>query len=479
MEEAVGIINSCSLRCVALSGEEVPVKISINENSGLVITELPAKSSVEVRIPLEDILFVKKNSRGFQLASMTFPRKFVGHSCFCSPCGGTSSGKDRVLMEYRIKCTDPDESREEDAIDKFVKALNTCVFGYEEVQPRKTFVIINPESGQGTAVNEWNTRVKPLLEDSGKFEYIQDPQITTHKMHACKIGKDLSDRIFNQNDDSLNFLVILGGDGVVFEVLNGIYFNYKSPSEYLQILKRIVLCPLPCGSGNGLCFSGLCLANEPFTMNCALRLLIRQKTQEKDLGLIDFEKDNDFDPNPPSRIFSLTISWGLVADVDINSEFLRRFFGEYRFSIYGFIKVIRKKTYEGSLSWRTPPTHEDYHQEIYPDYLTVYASLAPVAARTVVLDPFKSMCDGTLLVHRLLGNEISRIALVSALDELALRRDHVKHIPGFDPIKTSSFELVPSLDSSAVIVVDGERLTKGPVKVRVLPRATHVLSSSS
>ena len=424
----------------------------------LSITETVDKHGGRIlwRIPMEDILYVNSEAdEGFELAAMSFPNKVRG-GCFCY---SESSAKDRKLLNFHIKCKPYGEH-----ITQFVEAMNHHLLGENISVKRKTFVVVNPHAGKGNACAEWEKRVEPLMTKSGKFEDFQ-VLFTQHKSHACDFGGQLASSIISSESGNYN-VVILGGDGVVFELLNGIYRSF--PSEYLSVLKRIVWCQLPCGSGNGLCYSALCLANEPFTMNCALRLLMRQKFHPKDLGTINFEKNGEFQ----SRLFSLTISWGLVAEVDINSEFLRTVFGDARFTIYGIIKVLEKKTLKASLAW------ENCAQETKPDYLTVYAALVPVAARTVILDPGKGMADGSISVHRLIGSEMNRFALVSALDELSRNRDHSKHITGFAPILSRSFELVPAEPSSAGIVVDGEQLTKGPIKVSVLPSATNVFSNS-
>ena len=463
VQEAIEPLNAS--RPLAMHGRRAnPVSFAVDTAKKEVMISESHRGGI-ISLPFDDIVYVKKTSEGFELAALTFNlEQHKGRSaCLCYPSAVPSRGQDRKLMKFVIKS---------DACIDFVRNLNALIFGTAQVLPRKTLVIINPHAGTGSAVKDWERVVHPLMSESERFDF--KVKHTERKMHACEFGKAFAQEIQSAASDTLNFVVLCGGDGLVFEFLNGIYLNH--PSEYLCILKRTVLCPLPCGSGNGLSFSTLCEANEPFTLNCALRLLLRQKTAQKDLGLIEFQ-ENEFDrPMGSSRIFSLTLSWGLVAEVDIKSEFLRTVFGDSRFTIYGFFKVLQKQLFPATLVW------DNNQQEIQPDYVTVFATLVPVAARTVVLDPSKSMADGHVWIHRIVGSDMGRLGLVNALEELSLRRNHNKHITGFDPIKTSSFELVPDLSlshakSSAGIVLDGEQLTNGPVRVRVLPCATHVLSS--
>lgn len=334
--------------------------------------------------------------------------------------------------------------------------------------------VVNPVAGKGKALTIWKKTIEPLLKNSERFDY--EMVITDKPGHALEIGQSvLVDKLAHAGEGSKVFLIVIGGDGIVYELLNGL-FNARR-HDYQTLLKRLVLCPLPAGSGNGLCFSSLLLAGESFSMNAALRLLLRQQSGPKDLGIVHYESDDPFlSPSDrlQSRLFALTISWGLVADVDIQSEFLRSFFGDSRFTVYGLYKVVQKQQYEGTLTFGAGS------QEIEPDYLTIFATLVPVAGRTVILSTDKQLDSGAIHIHRLRGREISRLGLIRAMDELEQRRNHVGLIPGFEPLVVDNFELVPGMmpvPGSAGIVVDGEPLTSAPIRVELIPAACSVFTA--
>jgi len=341
-------------------------------------------------------------------------------------------------------------------------------------------VFINPVAGRGKARVDWETRIKPLMSESGKFDFACI--FTERQGHA---GNVIEEIFFNSTAAASSsrlpeVIIAIGGDGLVYEIFNGILRASKrvpGNDPLLGWLNDILICPLPSGSGNGLAFSTLCLAGEAFTMNCALRQLIRLETGRRDLGIVNFENDDPFSPSQEERIFGLTISWGLVADVDVMSDFLR-FFGAARFTLYGLYRVLRKRLYNAVLHY-TELGGVGEGTDIASDFLTVYASLVPVAGSTVILNPCKRMDSGSISFYSFHGKEMGRLDLVGALDEMGRRRDHIGKIKNFQELHVSDFELLPgqpgTQSGSAGIVVDGERLTHSTIRARILKNVTNCL----
>ena len=436
--------------CVLLN-QHVPVRLSFAEQiESLIIFG----RKEEFIIPLADVLYAKMTAvQTMEFASMSVPSCRQAGSACCMPKARKTH---RQLFTFTLKG---------DNVSRVCAAMNRHCF--RDVTSVKALVVINPVAGKGSAKRDWERDVRPLLVASERFEF--ESVFTTHKGHAEEIGRDFCHGFLAVEGDAKVFLIVLGGDGIVYELLNGIKAA-AGDEKYLNLLAKTVIAPLPSGSGNGLCYSSLLAAKEAFTLNSALLMLLRQRCLSKDLGLIDF--DSGFERE--QRLFALTISWGLVADVDINSEFLRRPLGDARFTAYGLMRVMKKPLYAGSI------TFGDNQVEIEPDYVTVYATLVPVAGRTVILNPSKATNDGQLEIYRLRGRDISRIGLMRAMDELALSRNHELRINGFDPIRTSQFQLTPALheirSDSAGIVVDGEPLTSAAISVRILPAATNLIA---
>jgi diacylglycerol kinase family enzyme len=455
--------------CRAVFGlRRVTVEISLGPDC-LAITSANRNRHLPISIPLEDIVFVSQpRDQTLVIAAMGFPvQKTVGCFAGCHRRRKPGTFEERKLSKTTL------EFREESTASVLQGLINEVCF-CDPKPVSSALVVINPVAGKGKAKSIWRSKVEPLLKESRMFEY--ETVTTDRSGHALDIGSGvLLEKLKAMPEGEHLFLIIIGGDGVVYELLNGIHQG--EPEGFESLVKKIVLCPLPAGSGNGLCFSALCLAKEAFTLNTALRLLLRQRFGAKDLGLVHFQSaDPIAEGETSTRVFALTISWGLVADVDIQSEFLRKYFGDSRFTIYGLVKVLQKQEYEGSLTWEGGD-----QTEIEPDYLTVFATLVPVAGRTIILSPSKPLDGGTVHIHRLRGRDISRFGLIKAMDELEHRREHAECIPGFEPLVARNFELVPGfgppVPGSAGIVVDGEPLTFSAIRVQVLPNACSIFST--
>ncbi len=431
-----------------------PVYLSVDSEDGHVLNVRVRNISHRIDLP-RDVLYAYSESATGILFAVMIPNNAITQQGGCLRMF-ISPKADRRLVRFRW------EFETSNLAELFVRVVNREASISLDLKLR-TVVMINPVSGTKQSGRVWEKVVFPVLEESKRFEIVS-VEYTNHPHHAMEIIESLD--LLGSPPDAI---IALGGDGLVNEIFNGIYLGY--PGHYRDILNRVTVCPLPSGTGNGLCWSSLCAAGEPFTMNCALRQLIRFRTGKRDLGQVEYSDDFDASADRQKRLFSLTLSWGLVADVDILSERLR-FLGDGRFAIYGLTKIFKRKLYSGSLE-----LGEEQSSEIFPDVITVYATIVPVAGRTMVFDPALSLSSGTVSVYKFLARDLSRMQLVHAMDELAKVRNHEPFIPGFVPAKVATFELVPDLRSQggAGIVVDGEPLTRGPVTVSVLPSVTNCL----
>lgn len=419
-----------------------PVKLALDKPDGDILVVSVRNEVYRIRIS-RDVLFVNRGSESSVSLAAMIPNTCITRATGCGLIRKNTT-TDRVLVRFSWLFSDRETS------DTFFIALRSA--SNIPVAPKySAMVFINPVSGTGRALHSWTNRVRPLLEESGRFDIISTV--------VSKFPGHITELIQSVDIQNLDVIIAIGGDGLVNEIYNGIYLGFAE--RHREILSRLTVCPLPCGSGNGLSYSTLCASHDNiFTLNSALRQLIRFRTAKRDLGLVEFDGG--------SRIFSLTISWGLVADVDIGSEQLRCL-GDARFGIYALMKIMKGKKYKCVLKMgNDPPEH-------LSEVNSVYASIVPVAGRTVILDPSKSMASGEISVFKFLRS--SRMQLVRTLSELEKVRNHSKFVPDFLPDDVVSFELTPdpSTQGGAGIVVDGEPLTRGPITVTILPKVTNCL----
>ena len=103
---------------------------------------------------------------------------------------------------------------------------------------RKMLVILNPKSGSGKARESFQQRVAPMLTEA---EIPYDLYVTKYPNFA---------REFVRTRDvyAWSSIVVVGGDGIYFEVLNGLC---ERP-DWERALDEMAIGIIPCGSGNGL-----------------------------------------------------------------------------------------------------------------------------------------------------------------------------------------------------------------------------------
>lgn len=147
--------------------------------------------------------------------------------------------------------------------------------------------IINPNSSSGKGIRCWQ-KVKDEL-DSKNISY--NAYITEHMGHATQLAEEIC-----RDNPGIKNIIVLGGDGTVNEVINGI-------DDFTQLL----LGYIPSGSSNDLARS-LKISKDPVI---ALNNILKPKRFEYlDLGEISFM---DSDVNP--RKYACSSSIGYDADV--------------------------------------------------------------------------------------------------------------------------------------------------------------------
>ncbi|MEI6899763.1 MAG: diacylglycerol kinase family protein, partial [Bacteroidota bacterium] len=130
-------------------------------------------------------------------------------------------------------------------------------------------IIVNPNAGVRKAARDWQ-KISGLMNDQN---IPHTCVLTEHRDHANKlVGEFIQDGYRN--------IAIVGGDGTMNEVLNGI-FDQKEvvPSE-------ITLGIIPVGTGNDWCRT----FSIPANYEEAIRLLKNKKTFIQDVGKISYFK---------------------------------------------------------------------------------------------------------------------------------------------------------------------------------------------
>ncbi|XP_048758666.2 sphingosine kinase 2-like isoform X2 [Ostrea edulis] len=204
---------------------------------------------------------------------------------------------------------------------------------------RKLLVLINPFSGPGKARQIFENGVSHMLEEADvAFKMV----ITERAGHATEIMKNL--------DLSAWYgVVIVSGDGLIYEVINGL----MKRNDWGTAINFPIGC-IPGGSGNALCLNINYLAGEPIDLNPILHstfVLIKHRVIPMDLVLVQTARQ---------QLYSfLSVTWGLIADIDYESERMR-ILGASRFTLYFIKRVVSLRKYRAKISF-LPVTTYDPH----------------------------------------------------------------------------------------------------------------------
>ncbi|KAF7265927.1 hypothetical protein GWI33_020670 [Rhynchophorus ferrugineus] len=194
-------------------------------------------------------------------------------------------------------------------------------------------VLCNPKSGAGKGKQIFQQKIAPILNEAE----------IPYDLHMTKFANFARDFVRTQNLFQWTGIVVVGGDGIVFEVLNGIFERF----DWAEAIKSIPLGVVPGGSGNGLARSIAHYASEPYlpapTLPAALAA-VRGTSEPMDLVRVE---------TMSQILFSfLSVGWGLLSDIDIESERLRML-GGTRFTVWSVARLLGLRSYKGKL-WYLP-----------------------------------------------------------------------------------------------------------------------------
>lgn len=203
--------------------------------------------------------------------------------------------------------------------------------GIQELPPQRNLLIfVNPRSGPGKALQVFRERVVPVLAESD----IKYKLVVTDRSNCAR------DFVKTQNLAAWNGVVVVSGDGLLYEVFNGI----MERSDWTTAIKTPVGI-IPGGSGNGLARAISYAQGEPYggkTVISSVLNLIHGRVSPMDLVRVSTAKETFYS--------FLSIGWGIMADIDIESEKLRAI-GEARFGLWAIVRSIGLRKYSGRLSY--------------------------------------------------------------------------------------------------------------------------------
>lgn len=253
------------------------------------------------------------------------PTSLTLHSFKLEELGCTGASKARVRKELVLQPT-------QDSLHAWSQSIQTCMDLAE--RPKRLLIFLNPFGGKKLAKKIFQQQVEPLLAVAGVDYTLKETQ---YQRHAKDLAKSMD---LSQYDG----IVCVSGDGVLVEVLNGLLER-----EDWESAMKMPLGVIPAGTGNGMARSVLNHGHEPCNVANATFAIIRGYKQGLDVATV---------VQGQACFHSvLMLTWGIVADVDIESEKLRSL-GNLRNDIYSLIRILGLRKYHGSLSYVPAPGYE-------------------------------------------------------------------------------------------------------------------------
>ncbi|XP_076121474.1 sphingosine kinase 1-like [Alosa pseudoharengus] len=264
----------------------------------------------------------------------------------------SAMARQRLEQCFRVALAqDPSANLEE--AERWARAIRDASFRHlprrdgavycEVRRPCRLMLLLNPNSGRGQAMTLFTTHIQRMLTEAAVPHTLV---ITEHQNHARELVREAD---LSQWDA----LVILSGDGLLFEVVNGLMER-----EDWEVAIQTPLGILPGGSGNALAasvnhYSGTpMLLGEELLVSCGF-LLCKGLLSPLDLVSVHLASGQ--------RLFSfLALAWGFVADVDIESERYRQA-GALRFLLGTLVRLASLRSYRGRLAFL--PVHQEQAAE--------------------------------------------------------------------------------------------------------------------
>ena len=249
-----------------------------------------------------------------------------------------------------------------EAEDLFVAVSAGIAASFASMQrPRRLLVIINPLSGRGQACNVFRSIVLPVLRCARIATRVV---VTSGSGHATEIVRDIVSNQLSSNrlaehddlershvsdhdDDSIDGIVAVGGDGLFHEVTRGLVSSMEELDLYGMDPLGIRLAHIPCGSTDAVACS---LHGSRSAFNAAAHVALGDSTA-LDVARITIS-------TKPQPVYATCIAaYGFMADVVLASERYRWLLGPLRYDVLGFAKLLANVSYSCRISWREAPKH--------------------------------------------------------------------------------------------------------------------------
>lgn len=295
----------------------------------------------------------------------------------------------------------------------------------------KILIIYNPQAAHGRAAK----LLSPIRDFCATQSVEADILLTKHKRHGLELTQNADFSLYDG-------IVAAGGDGTLFEVING-YFHNKSK-------RRIPIGILPVGTGNSFIKD---FGIETGEWQKALEMIFRNCPQKVDAGY--------FETEGKAYYFLNIIGLGFVTDVMQTSE-RYKLLGNFSYILGVFLNMLQLRTYSIKM--------ELDGQSIQKEMTMVEISNTRYTARTFLMAPNAKFDDGYFDVT--LATKITRLRLLKTFSKL-FTGEHTSE-PEIETFKIKSIKI--DCNTRLLLGMDGELFGTTPVRIKCLEKAVEIFA---
>jgi diacylglycerol kinase (ATP) len=292
----------------------------------------------------------------------------------------------------------------------------------------KILLIYNPQAG-----NKRAKKLLPKVEQAfSKYELDYDLHVTEYAGHGIEL-------IANADFENYDGIVAAGGDGILFEVVNG-YFKNSSK-------KRIPIGVLPVGTGNAFARE---LNLENSSWEEAVKIISLNRPRKVDVG--------KFKTNGKTYYYLNILGMGFVADV-VDIVLRLKAFGALSYTLGVLYRTIFLKSADVKI--------EIDGKSISHDVTFIEVSNTKWTAN-FLMAPNAEIDDGLLDVT--IAKKIGRIKLLKFFPKI-FTGEHIN----LDEVETYKARKI-KIESKKpkVLTPDGELLGTTPVEIECLPQSIEI-----
>ncbi len=301
-------------------------------------------------------------------------------------------------------------------------------------------IIVNPYSGKRQLKKDW-TNIYYLLK---RAEINFSEQLTAYAGHAVEIAKNMVEAGFR-------YLLVVGGDGTLNEVVNGIYTSSISDKS------AVTLALIPYGTGNDWArYWGISRKYAKLK-----DLLFQRKSTLIDIGKITYQSN---DNQPITRYFINASGIGFDGTVVRITNKLKQFLGgsAWVYSLAVFLTIFKLKVHKMRL------TGDD--KSIERSFFTLAIGNGCYSGGGLKQVPDANPTDGLLHITALEGPKLSQIP--SAIKLLFSGR-LPEHVCAHSFV-TKRFDM--EFDKKIHAETDGVEITvKAPATIEIVPQALRMI----